>query len=93
MPPSKTPPESAALTVYGADWCSMTQQVLEQLDSLKVTYKYIDIDHDKDAAHWVSQQNNGKEKKPTLHVDGNVIVEPDLEELEDYLRRTGLLKA
>ncbi len=83
----------AQVTVYGADWCSMTRTALQHLDQLGVEYKYIDIDDDRESAKWVAKQNNGKEKKPTIDVDGEVLSTPSNRELDSALREKGLLPA
>lgn len=82
----------AEIKVYGADWCSMTKNTLAHLDELKIPYQYINIDHDRKAAKWVADQNDGKEKKPTLDIDGTVLSEPSDEELDEVLEEKGMLK-
>ncbi len=79
------------VTVYGADWCPLTRAALSHLDNIGVQYKYIDIDEDAGAAKWVADHNNGKEKKPTIDVDGNVLTTPSDSELEKVLREKHLL--
>ena len=71
--------------VYGADWCGMTRRTLSHLDEMGVEYEYINVDHDPEASEWVKQQNNGKEKKPTVEIDGRVITYPTNQELEELL--------
>ena len=83
----------AAVKVYGADWCGPTRRVLRHLDNLGVEYEYIDVDQDPAASDWVKQQNNGKEKKPTLDIGGTVLTEPRADELELVLREQKLLAA
>jgi glutaredoxin len=81
----------ADVKIYGADWCHDTKDTLAFLQRLDVNYDYIDIDDDPTAAAWVRQQNNGKEKKPTLDVKGQVLTNPTHGELEDALRAEGIL--
>jgi glutaredoxin len=71
--------------VYGADWCGMTRRTLAHLDDMGVEYEYINVDHDTAASEWVKQQNAGKEKKPTVDIDGRVITYPTNRELEEIL--------
>jgi len=78
--------------VYGADWCGDTQRTLRQLDSLGVGYDYVDIEQDEAARSWVRQQNDGKERKPTLQVGERVLSTPKAAELEEALRESGVLK-
>ncbi len=80
-----------AVKVYGADWCHMTNDTLSCLKRLGVEYSYINIERDPEAAAWVRAQNDGKEKKPTLDIDGTVLTEPDDEELAETLRRLRLI--
>lgn len=81
----------ASVKVYGADWCSMTRSALAHLKQLGIQYEYIDIDQDREAAQWVASQNDGKEKKPTIDIDGQVLSEPPHGLLDQILREKGLL--
>jgi mycoredoxin len=62
--------------VYGADWCAMTKRTLKHLQEIGADYEYIDIDRNREAAAWVAAQNGGKERKPTLDIDGRVLSVP-----------------
>ncbi|HEV2911815.1 MAG TPA: glutaredoxin domain-containing protein [Pyrinomonadaceae bacterium] len=77
--------------VYGADWCGDTQRVLRQLDGLNVAYDYVNVESDEQASRWVKQQNDGKERKPTVKVGERVLCVPSPEELEKALRENGAL--
>ena len=79
------------IKVYGADWCEDTQATLNHLDSFGVPYQYVNVEKDPRAQDWVKQQNGGKQKTPTLDIDGQVLVEPDERELEQALRGKGLM--
>ena len=81
------------VTVYGADWCPLTTATRRHLDHLAVNYDYIDIEDDPEAARWVAEQNDGKEKKPTIKVDGAVLIEPSNAELDQVLREKGILQS
>jgi len=80
-----------AIKVYGADWCGDTQITRFQLDTLGVPYDYFDVDSNAEARNWVLQQNRGKQKTPTLDVDGVILVEPSERELLEVLKEKGLL--
>jgi glutaredoxin len=73
------------VTVYGADWCPLTRRALAHLEQLGVPFQYIDIEEDAAASEWVKSQSNGKEKKPTIDVGGQILVEPTDQELESVL--------
>jgi mycoredoxin len=77
--------------VYGADWCEDTQHTRQQLDSLGVAYDYINVEQDQRASAWVKQQNDGKERKPTVKIGEQVLTVPSDQELENALRQKGLV--
>jgi glutaredoxin len=77
----------ANVKVFGADWCSMTQRTKEHLQHLGVNYEYVNVERDPRASEWVKAQNDGKERKPTLLVNGEVLTTPTNEELDAALAR------
>ena len=78
--------------VYGADWCGDTKRTLSALDNLGVAYDYVNVEQDERARAWVKQQNDGKERKPTVKVGEQVLSVPSEQELESALRDQGVLK-
>jgi glutaredoxin len=79
------------IKVYGANWCHDTVRTREQLDRLGVVYEYINVDKDAAAKQWITQQNNGKQKTPTVDLGGKILIEPTNEEMEAALRSSGAL--
>jgi mycoredoxin len=79
--------------VYGADWCGDTQSTLASLDRPGVAYDYVDVEKDEQASLWVKQQNDGKERKPTVKLGALGLSVPSEGELERALRDQGILKA
>jgi glutaredoxin len=77
--------------VYGADWCEDTRRTLEHLRGLGVAHRYIDIERDEEARAWVRGQNEGKERKPTLDIAGQVLSTPTDRELDSALREKGFM--
>ena len=77
--------------VYGADWCEDTRHTREFLDRLGVAYEYVDIEGDEGAREWVRGHNEGKERKPTLDVAGQILSVPTEHELTAALRERGLM--
>ncbi|HEV2860330.1 MAG TPA: glutaredoxin family protein [Pyrinomonadaceae bacterium] len=77
--------------VYGADWCEDTRHTREFLDRLGVAYEYVDIERDDAAREWVRGHNEGKERKPTLDVAGQILSVPTDHELTGALRERGLM--
>jgi mycoredoxin len=81
----------ATVRIYGADWCGDTQRSLRLLDSLGAAYDYVNVEEDEQASRWVKEQNDGKERKPTIKVGEQVLSVPSDQELESALRAGGLL--
>jgi mycoredoxin len=77
--------------VYGADWRGDTRRTRRHLEHLGGTYQYINVEENQQASEWVKQQNNGKERKPTVKIGEQVLAEPSNGELEETLRQGGLL--
>jgi glutaredoxin len=69
----------------------MTISAKRHLDSLGVSYKYIDVEDDPQASDWVKRHNAGKEKKPTFEIDGEVLTAPSRAVVEEKLREKQLL--
>jgi mycoredoxin len=69
------------ITVYGADWCPDTRRAKRLLEEHKVTYKWVDIEQDKEGEQLVIQVNHGNRSIPTIIFgDGLTLTEPsDLE--------------
>jgi glutaredoxin len=77
--------------VYGADWCGDTQKTLAHLRRLGVAHRYINVEEDAEASAWVKEHNEGKERKPTLDIAGQVLTTPTDRELDSALREKGLM--
>ena len=74
------------IKVYGFDWCEDTARTREHLDSLGVPYDYINLADDKSAEAWVTQQNNGKRKTPTVDFGGKILIEPTNSDVDAALK-------
>ncbi|HST51305.1 MAG TPA: glutaredoxin domain-containing protein [Pyrinomonadaceae bacterium] len=77
--------------VYGADWCEDTQHTRDFLERLGVAYEYVNVEEDEQAREWVREHNDGKERKPTVDVAGQILSEPSDHELTSALRERGLM--
>lgn len=77
--------------VYGADWCGDTRRTLNHLRELGVAFKYINVEQDERASAWVKEHNEGKERKPTLDIAGQILSTPSNRELESALREKGFM--
>lgn len=81
------------VAVYGTDWCPNTRRTLEHLRNLGVPFDYINIEHDANARRWVQDQNEGKERKPTLDISGRILSEPSDSEVDRALASAGIRHA
>lgn len=80
-----------SVKVYGADWCEDTTRAREFLNRVGVPYQYVNIEEDAAAAAWVRQHNDGKERKPTVDINGQVLSTPTDHELTSALREKGMM--
>ncbi|GIV80132.1 glutaredoxin family protein [Litorilinea aerophila] len=73
------------IQLFGRRWCAHTQMLRRYLDRLGVPYVYRDMDRDPQARAQVRWWT-GRDVNPVLYIDGNVLVEPTLEEVNWALR-------
>ena len=65
------------VVIIGADWCGDCYRAKQLLDRNQIPYRWIDIDHDKQAEQLVLEINHGLRIIPTiLFEDGSSLVEP-----------------
>ena len=76
-----------AIKVYGTDWCHDTQTTRNYLDRIRMPYDYIDIDKDQAGKKWVIEQNYGKQKTPTVEIEGKVMSVPSNSQIEGVLQQ------
>jgi mycoredoxin len=84
-------PVEADIIVYGTHWCGMTQIVRRYLDRLGLRYRYFDIEEDSQAEKNLRWITGGYTNHPTVVIDGQVIIEPDVDELHAVLDDNGYL--
>jgi mycoredoxin len=78
--------------VFGADWCHDTHHTLNHLKRLGIPFDYADVDDDPAARQWVLEQNDGKQKTPTVDIKGTVLSVPSNEDLDTVLQQHNLLQ-
>lgn len=79
------------IVVYGTTWCGMTQMIRRYLDRLDIPYKFEDIEDDAAAANQLRWITGGYTSHPTVIIDGQTFVQPDLDEFERALAGNGYL--
>jgi mycoredoxin len=82
---------SSTLTMFGADWCGDCRRTKKQLDQLGVSYEYIDLLADPDAAD-VAREISGRTSIPVVvYPDASHHVEPSNADVESELRELALI--
>ena len=72
--------------LFGTPWCSDCKVSKTFLADQRISYNYVDITEDEEAALLVEKINNGKRKIPTIEFsDGTYLVEPSNAELASKL--------
>lgn len=76
------------IIVYGTRWCSDCVRTRHLLNKIGITYRWVNIDQDKDGERFVLRINRGMRSVPTiLFNDGSVLVEPSNVELQSKLKQ------
>lgn len=71
--------EGVALTIYSTEWCGYCHRLIKQLDREGVTYDYVDIEQDPEAAAFVMGVNGGNQTVPTVvFEDGTALTNPSV---------------
>ena len=94
-PQSSAPGQAVSepgILLYGTLWCGATQRVRRFLDRLNLSYRFCNIDVDKESANQVRWWTGGYTSHPTLSINGEILIEPSPEELTEALTRQGLIQ-
>ncbi len=75
-----------SIVVYATDWCSDCRRAKRFLEQHNIPYRWVNIDHDKEAEQFVIKTNQGMRSVPTIICfDGTVLVEPSDQQLAQQL--------
>jgi glutaredoxin len=86
--PTKIKPQ-----IYGADWCSDNIFVMNYLRTIGVAFDYYNQDKDEAAKAVVKKFNPaGEATIPVVIIGEDVLIAPDMKELNMSLNRYGLLQ-
>ncbi len=84
-------PSESSLTVFGADWCRDCRRTKAQLDDLGVTYRYIDLEAQPEAAD-IAREISGRTNIPVVvYPDASHHVEPSNDDVAAKLRELSLI--
>jgi mycoredoxin len=74
------------ITFYGTSWCGGSRRARLLFDQQHIPYRWVDIDHNEQAALYVESLANGNRSVPTIvWPDGSFLVEPSIEILAKKL--------
>jgi thioredoxin reductase (NADPH) len=74
--------DGGEIVVYGTTWCPDCKQAKQFFAEQRITYTWVDIEHDLRAMEYVEQINQGKRVIPTIvFPDGSLLIEPSNAEL------------
>jgi len=78
------------VTVYGATWCAFCHTAKAYLNSLKVPFKYVDVDHEQGSAEELVRMT-GMSAVPVIKIGNEVIVGFDRQRIDLALRSNKLV--
>lgn len=85
------PPTDSTITMFGADWCRDCRRTKAQLDGLGVSYTYIDLEAQPEAAE-VAREISGRMNIPVVvYPDATHHVEPSNDDVAAKLRELALI--
>ena len=72
------------IIVYATEWCFDCRRARQFLDQNHISYRWVNIDRDKEGEQFVKTMNHGMRSVPTiLFPDGSVLVEPSNSQLAE----------
>ena len=82
---------TSTLTMFGAEWCGDCRRTKKQLDELGVTYEYVDLEAQPEAAE-IAREISGRTNIPVVvYPDSSHHVEPSNADVETKLRELALI--
>lgn len=77
--------------LYGAQWCWLTNGFDNYLRTLGIRFERLDVEQDWEAEQTIRNLFGGKLKFPVLIIDGTVLKNPTIQELNTELNKAKLL--
>jgi glutaredoxin 3 len=78
------------VVIYSASWCAFCHMAKQYLNSLKVPFKEIDVEHDHEAARELVDKT-GQAGIPVLEIGGETILGFDRPKIDLALRANKLI--
>ncbi len=78
--------KESEIIMYGTTWCGDSRRARRFFDEHNIPYRFVDIDQDLQARHYVEEVNHGFRSVPTIvFPDGSMLVEPSAAKLAEKL--------
>lgn len=74
-----------AITMYSTTWCGYCRRLKRQLDEAGIRYEEIDVDRDHAFDQRIMEASGGFRVVPTLEVEGELLVNPTIQEVRRAL--------
>jgi len=76
----------ANISVYGSRTCPDTTRATGFLDEQGIPFEFKDVDENPEFNDYIAGLNGGKRVMPTIRVENDFLVNPDLGQLADAVR-------
>ncbi len=73
------------VTMYSTTWCGYCRRLKRQLEEAGISYQEIDLDRDGSYDDRIIEKTGGYRTVPTVEVDGELLVNPSIREVEAAL--------
>ncbi len=74
--------------MYSTVWCGYCRRLKRQMEEAGIPFEEIDLDEDPSHDHKIIAATGGYRTVPTLEVDGRLLVNPTLQQVQDALETT-----
>lgn len=76
---------STTVTMYSTTWCGYCRRLKRQMEQAGISYVEVDLDDDPSHDDRIIAKTGGYRTVPTVEVDGELLVNPSLADLEAVL--------
>ncbi len=76
---------AATVIMYSTTWCGYCRRLKRQMEEAGIPFREIDLDQDGSHDHRIMEKTGGFRTVPTLEVNGHLLVNPTLSEVQAAL--------
>ena len=74
------------ITMYSTTWCGYCRRLARQMDEAGISYRVVDLDDDPSHDARIIAKTGGYRTVPTLEVEGELLVNPSIRQVQAALR-------